>query len=452
MKKALLVLLTVILLCSISAAVFAQETALKITQQPVSVSVPNGETATVSFEAQGEGLYYRWYFKNKGDTAFYPAYSFTGNTYEIKMNEERDGREVYCIVSDKSGNRVKTDTVTLSMTKSTLQITNQPSSVCVADGETATVSFTVEGDGLKFQWYFKNKGDTTFYPTASFKSNTYEVEMNATRDGRELYCVVTDKYGDRIQTNTVTIEADSTLQITKQPTSVFLTAYGETASVSFTAEGAGLKFQWYFKNKGNNIFYPTSSFDGNTYEVEMNDARNGRELYCVVTDKYGNRSQTDIVTIGVESSMRITAQPTSVVVANGETASVSFQVEGEALTYQWYYKNKDSSNFYPSYSFDGNTYEVEMNKARDGRQLYCVVTDKYGTTLQTNTVIITTNEADIEAVTPPESKPCTEHRWKLDSIIKVYEDEHLADAIYQCIYCDETKTEEGLDYWTGPLK
>ena len=31
------------------------------------------------------------------------------------MNEDRDGREVYCVVTDKYGNTVMTDVVTLRM-------------------------------------------------------------------------------------------------------------------------------------------------------------------------------------------------------------------------------------------------------------------------------------------------------------------------------------------------
>ncbi len=204
MKKLLWVLLVLISMCLISTVVFAQENSLTITEQPTSVSVPAGETATISFQAEGEGLKYQWYFKNKGSNIFYPTYSFDSNTYQLEMNSARDGRSVYCVVTDKYGNNVRTNTVTLTR-KSTLQITKQPTSVSATIGKTATVSFQVEGEGLKYQWYFKNKGDSIFYPSYSFDGNTYEVKMNKARDGREIYCVVTDKYGERIQTETVTM-------------------------------------------------------------------------------------------------------------------------------------------------------------------------------------------------------------------------------------------------------
>ena len=36
------------------------------------------------------------------------------------------------------------------------------------------------------------------------------------------------------------------------------------------------------------------------YSVEMSGSVNGRQLYCVVKDAYGNSVKTDIVTINLE--------------------------------------------------------------------------------------------------------------------------------------------------------
>jgi hypothetical protein len=40
-------------------------------------------------------------------------------------------------------------------------------------------------------------------------------------------------------------------------------------------------------------------------------------------------------------------------------------------------------------SITGPTYSVTLTAARNGNQLYCVVTDKYGQTAKTNTVTMT---------------------------------------------------------------
>ena len=88
------------------------------------------------------------------------------------------------------------------------------------------------------------------------------------------------------------------------------------------------------------------------------------------------------------TSVSITTQPKSVTVASGETAKVTVKASGDGLTYAWYYKNAASANFVKTNSFTGNTYTTAMNSDRAGRQIYCVVTDKYGKTVKSNTVVL----------------------------------------------------------------
>ncbi|MBQ3533252.1 MAG: hypothetical protein IJA51_06050, partial [Oscillospiraceae bacterium] len=169
-----------------------------------SVKGKDGETVTVSFTAEGEGLKYEWYYKNKGETKFTKTSTFTGPEYTTAMNTARAGRQIYCVVTDKYGVSVQTETVTLQLDTG-LAITKQPESVTAASGKTVTVSFTAEGEGLKYEWYYKNKGETKFTKTTTFTGPEYTTVMNATRAGRQIYCVVTDKYGTSVKTNTVTL-------------------------------------------------------------------------------------------------------------------------------------------------------------------------------------------------------------------------------------------------------
>ncbi len=278
-----------------------KKTALKITKQPSSVTAPKGKTAKVTFSATGDGLKYYWYYKNSGDKKYTRTSSFKSNTYSVTMSKERSGRKVYCVVKDKYGNSVKTDVVTLYMGK-TLKITKQPVSVAAANGKTAKVSFTASGDGLKYYWYYKNPGDSKFTRTKSFKSNTYSVTMSNQRKGRQVYCVVKDKYGNSVKTDVVTLFKGAVLKITKQPSSVSVHS-GETAKVSFTASGSGLKYRWYYKDAGKTSFSRTKSFTKDYYNVEMNYKRDGRKIYCVVEDKYGNTVKTNTVTISSSHKM-----------------------------------------------------------------------------------------------------------------------------------------------------
>ncbi len=67
-------------------------------------------------KAEGQGLKYQWYFKKPGGKSFGKP-SITTATYSYTMTAAKSGRQVYCVITDKWGNRVKTDVVTLFMVK-----------------------------------------------------------------------------------------------------------------------------------------------------------------------------------------------------------------------------------------------------------------------------------------------------------------------------------------------
>jgi len=94
------------------SAVIAQP--VQITKQPVDVCVKNGATASVKVVAKGEGLTYRWYFKNAGASDYTYTASYTGNTYSVTMTNARAGRRVLCRVYDKYGNVVQSKSVVLA--------------------------------------------------------------------------------------------------------------------------------------------------------------------------------------------------------------------------------------------------------------------------------------------------------------------------------------------------
>ena len=357
---------------------------LKIVKQPQSVEVAEGENVTITVEAQGQGLTYQWYYKSPGSSKFKLTTSFTGNTYTTTMSAARNGRQVYCVVTDKYGNSEKTNVVTMKMTGS-VTITKQPADVTVANGKEVVITVEAKGEGLTYKWYFKNPGSNTFQLTKTFTGNTYTATMNTARNGRQVYCVITDKNGYSEKTDVVTMKMAGSVTITKQPVNVIMPE-GEEAVVTVQATGDGLTYKWYFKNANTKTFHRTDTFTGNTYTAVMNAARSGRQIYCVITDKYGNSVKTDVVTLTMGTALKITQQPKDVAVPDGEAVVITVGAQGDGLTYAWYYKNPGTSKFKLTTSFTGNTYTTEMSAARDGRQVYCVITDKHGNSVKTDVV------------------------------------------------------------------
>ena len=269
-------------------------TPLTITKQPTDVQVEIGKAFSIKVEAVGDGLTYQWYYKNSGSKNF-SASSFKGNSYAMTMTSYCHNRQVYCVITDAYGNSVTTDIVTITRPPITVEILTQPTDVQVEIGEKFSISVQAIGDGLTYQWYYKNDGSKNF-SVSSFNGDSYAMTMASWCHNRQVYCVITDAYGNSVTTETVTItRPPMELKILTQPTDVYGTK-GEKFSVSFTVQGEGLTYQWYYKDNGGKIFR-ISSNTSSAYAYTMASYHNGRQVYCVITDKYGNQVTTEVVTI-----------------------------------------------------------------------------------------------------------------------------------------------------------
>ena len=360
-----------------------QKAELKITKQPEDAMALDGELVHVTVEAEGEHLTYEWWYATPGSTKFYKS-SITTATYSTRMDTSRDGRQLYCIVKDENGNSVQSNTVTISLRPAIL-ITSQPEDAMAPDGELVHVTVEAEGENLTYEWWYALAGSTKFYKS-SITTATYSTRMDATRDGRQLYCVVKDESGNSVQSDTVTISLQKAeLKITKQPEDA-MALDGELVHVTVEAEGENLTYEWWYATPGSTKFYK-SSITTATYSTRMDATRDGRQLYCVVKDESGNSVQSNTVTISLRPAILITSQPEDAMAPDGELVRVTVEAEGEGLTYEWWYALAGSTKFYKS-SITTATYTTRMDATRDGCQLYCIVKDENGNSVQSDTVTL----------------------------------------------------------------
>jgi len=265
-----------------------ERTPLALVTQPVEGYAPMGDKVSVSVEAAGDGLTYQWYLQNEGQTKFYKS-SVTTATYTATMSDKSKNRQVTCTVTDQYGAQVQTQPVFL---REAVSLVTQPKTVTVAMGERAQVSVTAAGDGLTYQWYLKNAGQTKYYKS-SVTTATYTTTLSDKSKGRRLICYVTDQYGNRVQSQTALLR--EAVSLVTQPKSVTV-AQGKSARVTVEASGDGLTYKWYIKNAGSTK-YGVSSITTATYSVRMSEKADGRRLICYVYDKYGNKVQTKTVMI-----------------------------------------------------------------------------------------------------------------------------------------------------------
>ena len=271
---------------------------VKITRQPSDITVKKDVYTSFSVSASGGELTYQWYFKKPGQNDWEKWNGQTSATLSFNAKISYQGMTFYCAVTDRYGNTVKSDSAKLSITQD-LVITGHPNHQTINLGEPLTVSVFAEGDGVKYQWYYK-KADQTQWSKWNGRTHASETcTPNATWNGIQLYCEVKDAYGNWSDSNACKITVVNQLKITAQPVSQTITL-GSALTVSVKASGNGLTYQWYFKKTGQTAF---SKWNGRTHASETctpNESWNGIQLYCVVTDNTGRTATSDITQITIE--------------------------------------------------------------------------------------------------------------------------------------------------------
>ena len=367
------------MLCGI---VQAQASMLVITQQPESTAVYEGDLAAVTIEVKGDGLQYEWW-QAAANTYVFTKSDVTGDVYAVEMNENTDGMKVYCIVSDAYNHMVQTKTVMLKMI-TPLQIICQPQDASALAGDTASVSVEAVGDGLKYAWWVCDAGEDAFRESG-VTAPVFEQSMDEAHAGTQIYCVVTDQDGQRVQSATVTLTCRAPLVIAQQPQAVMV-ARGAVAEVKALATGDAVTYTWWVAANEHAPF-ADSGVTTDTYAVVMDENHNGNLVFCVVSDMHGNTLQTETVAISMVPPLEIIRQPQNAYAFEGEMASVSIEAVGEGVTYAWWFANANKDRFAQSL-LTGNVYAQEMTTVRAGRRVYCGITDQYGQSLKSDTVFL----------------------------------------------------------------
>ena len=74
-----------------------------------------------------------------------------------------------------------------------------------AIGQTAATSVAAQGDGLTYQWYYKRTDMSSFKASSTQTAADYSLVMKSVFDGMQIYCVITDAYGNTVTSSTVTL-------------------------------------------------------------------------------------------------------------------------------------------------------------------------------------------------------------------------------------------------------
>uniref|UniRef100_UPI00388DAFE0 starch-binding protein n=1 Tax=Ruminococcus sp. TaxID=41978 RepID=UPI00388DAFE0 len=359
-----------------------------ITTQPANWEGTDGQTATFTVAAEGDGLSYQWFYRSAGKVNWVAVAGGTTDTYAIAMSKARNGREVYVKVTDANGNSVSSDIVTMAYGVPVGPvITTQPADWYGQNGSNAVFTVVAEGNDLTYQWFYKRAGMAKFAVAQGETNSYYMVPMSAKNDGRTVFCVVTDKDGNSVNSDEATMSYPS-ITITQQPQNWF-GQDGDQVSISVTAEGEGLSYQWFYYKAEKAKWIAAADTDAVYDSITMSPKFDNRQVYCQITNASGFSVNSDIATITYSATpITITAQPQNWYGQDGAQVSISVTAEGEGLTYQWFYWKAEKNKWIAAADTDSVYDSITMASKFAGREVFCKITDQNGNTINSDSATI----------------------------------------------------------------
>jgi hypothetical protein len=268
-----------------SAAILTVLTVPTISTQPANTSAVLGQSATFSVVAAGSApLLYSW--TQAGVTVGSNSPTFT----TAPTTSASNGNVINVTVKNAAG-QITSANATLTV-DFPVTLTQQPASVTVLAGATASFSVTATGTNLSYQWQ-RNGANIAGATSASYSFATADADNGALFD-----CVVSNAYGPSATSNQVLLTVNIPAGISNQspgPYSAILVVNGQTASMSVTAYGtAPLTYQW--QVNGVNVAGAT----GTSYTTPALTAVNSNLYTVVVTNAYGSVTSVPWTTAVIE--------------------------------------------------------------------------------------------------------------------------------------------------------
>ena len=251
-------------------------------------------------------------------------------------------------------------------------ITTQPSNQIVCAGSSASFSVVATGSGITYQW---RNGNINLVNGGSFSGvNTPTLTINpvTAADTSSFYNVVIG--GSPNDTSIkVSLKVNTAPTISVQPSNQTVCS-GNPASFSVVATGTGITYQW---RNGTVNLVNAGNFSGvNTATLTINPANlsDTSTFYNVVISGVCPPKDTSIkVSLKINATPTITAQPSSETVCAGSSASFSVAATGTGIIYQW---RNGTVNLINAGNFSGvNTATLTINPANlsDTSSFYNVV-------------------------------------------------------------------------------
>ena len=349
----------------------------RIRRQPQDFTGVELSSAWFRVSASGRDLGYQW----RRNGAAIPG--ATGDLLLLEEPTRAEQADAFDVVVSNPGGSVVSDTVHLHLDYATPTFIAQPVDQVVPAGSPATFTVVTRGSDVTYQW---RRGGVDI-PAATAAS--YTIPSVVLADDGARFDVVASNPAGSVTSSAATLTVDATAPvISTQPVAVTVDE-GADASFHVVATGA-TGYQW--RRDGLDIPGATSA---NYTLVGASLADDGASFDVVVSNAAGSVTSAAAPLSVHQLVPAIVAQPASVAVDEGASATFSVTVLGSGVLYQWRRNGADIVGANTS------TYTLaSATLADDGSQFSVLVQNAAGSVTSASAVLTVRQLAPVIATQP----------------------------------------------------
>ena len=389
-----------------NAATLTVNAVPKVSKQPLSVELLEGEEATLEAAASGvPAPTVQWEVSTDKGVSWSAVTGAISDTLKVSgVKTSESGDEYRAVFTNKAG---KADSNAATLTVNAVpKVSKQPLSVELLEGEEATLEAAASGvPAPTVQWEVSTDKGVSWSAVTGAISDTLKVSgVKTSESGDEYRAVFTNKAG-KADSNAATLTVNAVPRVTKQPLSVELLE-GEEATLEAAASGVPAPtVQWEVStDKGVSWSAVTGAISDTLKVSGVKTSESGDEYRAVFTNKAGKAdSNAATLTVGKEAvAPEVSKQPLSVELLEGEEATLEAAASGvPAPTVQWELSTDKGVSWSTVTGATSDTLNVSgVKTSESGDEYRAVFTNKAGKA-DSNAATLTVGK---EAVAPEVSK------------------------------------------------
>jgi Ig-like domain CHU_C associated len=295
---------------------------------PATRDIASGESVTLQFPTvyplnQSKSI--RWYRGAAGDRTNLVRSTASASTLDF-TTPALTANTQYWLEFEHLGCTTTSTATTVRVCKPT--ITAAPQSATILSGAAHILSATATGAPLTWQWFIGNSGDTT-QPIAGATSASLSVTPPATTS----YWVRATGCGTTADSATAVVTVCTAPAVTSL-TKTSNYAIGTTGTLTVTATGTNLTYQWYQGQSGD-VTAPIAGATSESYTFTLQTS----QYYWVRVTSACNQASVNSAALLYSVAAKVLAYPSSVTIPRGTSTTLSVSATGTYLSYQWYGPN-----------------------------------------------------------------------------------------------------------------